>query len=137
MEALEKLKQRLIVDMRNSEDADRPYVSSNNGSWTKNQIADELERGTLTLDLMSKGRTKINEIKWSASVMYTFGTIGGLTLFYIKNRQIGGGLERYGGLDRYELEVKFLDQRWTSNNEDELKLEAEKQVHNLIEKLAG
>jgi len=143
MEALEKLKQKLIADMRKSIDADQPYISNSTGSWTKNQVADELEKGSefgidmlsglimLTLDLMSRGKAKMNKIKWRNSDKYTFGEINGLCLFYIKDRNIGGGL------DKYELEVKFLDRRWTSDKEDELKIVATEQLHNLIEKLAG
>jgi len=148
MEAFDKLKQKLIADMRNSKDADQPYISNSTGSWTKNQVADEVEKGTefgidmlsglimLTLDLMSRGKAKMNEIKWRISEngkagKYWFGEINGMCLFYIKDRNIGGGL------DKYELEVKFLDRRWSSNNEDELKSVAKEQLHNLIEKLAG
>lgn len=144
MEAIiDRFKKKVIADLRNSKDADQAFVSSSVGSYTKNQIASEVEQGTefgmefmsglimLTIDLMSRGKAKMNEIKWRNSEKYIFGEINGLTLFYIKDRNIGGGL------DKYELEVKFLDRRWSSNEVDELKAEAKEQLHVLIDKLAG
>lgn len=140
---VEKLKQRVIKAMRESKDADQPFIANNAGSYTKNQIADEVEQGTefgietlsnlimLAVDLMSRGKSKIDMIKWRDGGKYIFGEINGLTLFYIKDRNTGGGL------DKYELEVKFLDRRWSSNDIDELKSEAKGQLHTLVEKLTG
>lgn len=72
----------------------------------------------------------MKEIKWkNGGEKLIFGEVGKYTLFYIRDNNYGGGLFRY------ELEIKFIDQRWTSNSIDELKSQAQIQLEGLQNEL--
>lgn len=136
MELLDKLKQRLIADLRRQPDG--PYISSGERTWTKDEMIQEVENMTdqgvnlmsgvimLTIDLIARQKRsidKIGPIRWRGTTDRMFGEVGKLTLFYIKDRKIGGGLLKY------ELEVKFLDRRWDSDSIEELQNMALEQLH--------
>lgn len=67
-----------------------------------------------------------NAIDWKQGQNKIFGEVGKYTLFNIYDNNYGGGLQRY------ELEVKFSDRRWSSDSIDELKAVAFGELNSLM-----